>query len=176
MANSGPGYRSENVEGTVQMNASRREAMTEGANLKKKAASKKAFFSMKMDLEGNRKELGKGNIVSFLLHAGGTGNQSVEKKDINKVLRCSGFTTSQVLGITINDYRPNQVEVLFKEEVAIATLDIESRLKVNGLDVIVSKFDHVEEYLMIYGLPLSRDMGEVGNKIRKAIKPFVKTT
>ena len=67
------------------------------------------------------------------------------------------------------------MEVLFTEEVAIDTLDIESRLKVNGLDVIVSKFDHVEEYLMIYGLPLSRDMGEVGNKIREAIKPFVKS-
>ena len=80
-----------------------------------------------------------------------------------------------MLGITINDYRPNQVEVLFTEEVAIDTLDIESRLKVNGLDVIVYKFDHVEEYLMIYGLPLSRDMGEVGNKIREAIKPFVKS-
>ena len=90
MANSGPGYRSENVEGTVQMNASRREAMTEGA-LKKKAASKKAFFSMKMDLEGNRKELGKGNIVSFLLNAGGTGNQSVEKKEI----RFSGAVDSR---------------------------------------------------------------------------------
>ena len=96
MTNSGPGYRSENGDGNEQINTSRREAMAEGANLKKKAASKKAFFSMKMDLEGNRKDLGKGNIVSFLLNAGGTGNQSVEKKEINKVLRCSGFTTSQV--------------------------------------------------------------------------------
>ena len=35
--------------------------------------------------------------------------------------------------------------MLFRS-VAIDTLDIESRLKVNGLDVNVSKFDHVEEY------------------------------
>ena len=175
MTNSGPGYRSENEDGTDQMNTSRREAIVEGAHLKKKAASKKAFFRMKMDLEENRKELGKGNIVAFLLNAGGTGNQSVEKKDINKVLRCSGFVTSQVLGITRNDYRPNQVEVLFKEEVVIDTCEIEARLKTGGLDVIVSKFDHVEEYLMIYGLPLSRDMEMVENMIRDSIKPFVRS-
>ena len=51
MTNSGPGYRSENEDGTDQMNTSRREAIVEGAHLKKKAASKKAFFRMKMDLE-----------------------------------------------------------------------------------------------------------------------------
>ena len=99
MTNSGPGYRSENEDGADQMNTSCREAIAEGVQLKKKAASKKAFFRMKMDLEENRKELVKRNIVAFLLNAGGTGNQSVEKKDINKVLRCSGFVTSQVLGI-----------------------------------------------------------------------------
>ena len=43
------------------------------------------------------------------------------------------------------------------------------------MEVIVSKFDHVEEYLMIYGLPLSRDMGVVEEKIRESIKPFVKS-
>ena len=90
MTNSGPGYRSENGDGNEQINTSRREAMAEGANLKKKAASKKAFFSMKMDLEGNRKELGKGNIVSFLLNAGGTGNQSVDKSGDASVTPLSG--------------------------------------------------------------------------------------
>ena len=175
VTNSGPGYRSENEDVADQMNTSRREAIAEGVNLKKKAASKQAFFRMKMDLEGNRKELGKGNIVVFLLNAGGTGNQSVDKKDINKVLRCSGFVTSQVLGITRNDYRPNQVEVLFKEEVDIDITEIESRLKASSLEVIVSKFDHVEEYLMIYGLPLSSYMDVVEEKIRESIKPFVKS-
>ena len=175
MTNSGPGYRSENEDVADQMNTSRREAIAEGVNLKKKAASKQAFFRMKMDLEGNRKELGKGNIVVFLINEGGTGSQIVDKKDINKVLRCSGFVTGQVLGITRNDYRPNQIEVLLKDEVAIDTCEIESRLKANGLDVIVSKFDHVEEYLMIYGLPLSRDMDVLEKKIRESIKPFVKS-
>ena len=178
MANSASGNRSEKEDGTDQMNtsrreASRREAIDEGIDLKKKAASKQAFFRMKMDLEENRRELGKGNIVAFLLNVGG--NQTVEKKDINKVLRCSGFVTDQVLGITRNDYRPNQIEVLFKEEVSIDTLNIESRLKANGLDVIVSKFEHVEEYLNIYGLPLSRDMEYVEEKIRESIRPFVKS-
>ena len=49
-------------------------------------------------------------------------------------------------------------------------LNIESRVKANGLDVIVSKFEHVEEYLNIYGLPSSRE-----EKIRESIRPFVKS-
>ena len=40
MTNSGPGYRLENEDGTDQMNTSRREAIAEAVNLKKKAAAK----------------------------------------------------------------------------------------------------------------------------------------
>ena len=101
-------------------------------------------------------------------------NKSVEKNDVNKVLRISGFEPDQVAGITINDYRSNQVEVLFKENVKFDTLEIEEKIRSNGLDVIVSKFDLVEEYLMIYGLPLSSDMDSVKVKIEESIKPFVK--
>ena len=80
---------------------------------------------MKVDLEGSRKRLGEGNIVSFLFNADGTGNISIDKKEINKVLRLGGFITSQVEGITINDYRSNQVEVLLKDEVNVDTLALE---------------------------------------------------
>ena len=78
MANSASVYSSEKEDGTDQMNTNCREAIGEGIDLKKKAASKQAFFRMKMDL-------------AFLLNVGG--NLTVEKKDINKVLRCSGFVT-----------------------------------------------------------------------------------
>ena len=168
VANNGP------YPGNEQRNNSQREATLEGEALKKAAASKKAFFRMRTDLEGSRRQMGKGNIISFLVNAGAQGNQSIEKKDINKILRCGGFVTSQVLGITINDYRPNQIEVLFRDEVEIDALVVETRVKAQGMDVSVSKFDHIEEFLMIYGLPLSADMDSVKEKIKEAIKPFVK--
>ena len=68
----------------------------------------------------------------------------------------------------------NEVEVLFGDAVKIDTLEIEKKIKADGMDVIVSKFDHVEEFLMIYGLPLSNNMDFVEKKIKEAIKPFVK--
>ena len=150
------------------------EAIKEGDRLRKAAAQKKAFFRMKVDLEGSRKRLGEGNIVSFLFNADGTGNISIDKKEINKVLRLGGFITSQVEGITINDYRSNQVEVLLKDEVKVDTLALENKLKAQGIDVIVSKFDQIEEFIMIYGLPLSNNMEYLENKIKEAIGPFVK--
>ena len=57
---------------------------------------------------------------------------------------------------------------------AVDSLDIEDKLKRGGLDVIVSRFDHVEEYLMLYGLPLNSDMNKLKVKIEESIKPFVK--
>ena len=50
----------------------------------------------------------------------------------------------------------------------------EEKLRKEGLDVIVSKFDHVEEYLMLYGLPPSINMNSLRSKIIDSITPFVK--
>ena len=101
-------------------------------------------------------------------------NKDIEKNDVNKVLRISGFLPENIGGITINDYRANQIEVLLKEDVAADSLDMEEKLRKNGMDVIVSRFDHVEEYLMLYGLPLNSDMNKLKVKIEESIKPFVK--
>ena len=40
----------------------------------------------------------------------------------------SGFTTDDVVGITINEYRPNQVEVMFNDEVEIDINEMESKI------------------------------------------------
>ena len=66
--------------GIDQRSNSQREAMMEGDALKRAAAAKKAFFRMRLDLEGSRKQMGKGNIISFLVNAGGQGSQTVKKK------------------------------------------------------------------------------------------------
>ena len=164
--------RAVNQDGSVQENSRQYNAgraTAEGEDLKKLAQKKKAFFQMRLDLEGNRKRLGKGNIVTFLLNS-----RIVEKSEVNKMLRVGGFTCGQVKGITLNSYRDNQVEVLFSDDVVIDVLKIEADCKKEGIDVIVSKFDHTEEYLMLYGLPLCDNMGVVKEKIIESIRPFVK--
>ena len=146
-------------------------ARHEGAELKKMAANKKAFFQMRLDLEGKRKNLGRGNILTFLINS----NNGIEKQDVNKMLRCGGFQPAQVKGITFNVYRSNQVEVLFHDEVNVDIKEVEDKIKRDAqMDVMVGKFDHLEEYLMIYGLPLSSDMVCLRAQIEETIKPFVK--
>ena len=89
-------------------------------------------------------------------------------------MRCGGFTADQVLAIKLNDFRSNQAEVLFRNEVQIDTQVLEEKLRREGLEVIVSNFQHVEEYIMIYGLPLTCDTEVMKMKIVESIKPFVK--
>ena len=43
-----------------------------------------------------------------------------------------------------------------------------------GIDAIVSKFDHIEDFLMIYGLPPTVDIEVMKLKISEAVSPFVK--
>ena len=51
-------------------------AVNEGRNLRKEAENKKRYFQQKLNLEGNRKKLGKGNIITFLIN---DENQGIEK-------------------------------------------------------------------------------------------------
>ena len=146
-------------------------AINEGRNLRKEAESKKRYFQQKLNLEGNRKKLGKGNIITFLMN---DENQGIDKSDINKVLRISGFSVGDVEGIKLNDFRSNQVEVLLKEGFQVDVQVIEDRLKNAHIDAAVSKFDHIEEFIMIYGLPLTSDVDALELKIIDSLKPFVK--
>ena len=42
----------------------RERARIEGEELMKRSANQKAYFQLKLDLEGNRKSLGEGNMVT----------------------------------------------------------------------------------------------------------------
>ena len=114
--------------------------------------------------------MGKGNIVTFLLS---DARQGIEPDEINKMLRVGGFKPNETVTIKINDFRANQVEVLFETGVVVDTCVVEEKLRRGGMDVSVSKFDHVEEFLMIYGLPPTYDIEVVRLKINEAISPFV---
>ena len=87
------------------------KARRQGRDLQREVARKKYLFQQKMSLEGNRKILGKGNIITFLVN---NSRQGIELNDVNKMLRVGGFTPQDVVTIKLNDFRLNQVEVLFK--------------------------------------------------------------
>ena len=150
------------------------EVNRQARDVRAEVAQKQAFLQMRFDCDSNRKNLGEGNILTFLLNEGNSENSEVEKKDVNKMLRCAGFNVADVLGITKNDFRNNQVEVCFANGVELNIPVIETNLKNNGIDANVSKFDKVEEYLTIYGLPLSSNMDFIKEQIFDSIKAFVK--
>ena len=159
--------------GNLQAEALRQGNM-QGRDMRVEAAQKQAFLQMRFDCDSNRKNLGEGNILTFLLNEGNAVNSEVEKKDVNKILRCAGFNAADVVGITKNDFRSNQVEVCFGNEVELNIPEIEMLLKNNGIDANISKFDKIEEYLTIYGLPLSSNMNFLKEQISDSIKAFVK--
>ena len=150
------------------------EGNKQGRELRDLVVKKQAFLQMRFDCDSNRKNLGEGNILTFLLNEGNSENSEVEKKDVNKMLRCAGFNAVDVLGITKNDFRTNQVEVCFADGVELNIPVIEANLKNNGIDANISKFDKIEEYLTIYGLPLSSNMDFIKDQISDSIKAFVK--
>ena len=147
------------------------QARSEGINLQREAAKKKFYFQQKMALEGKRKALEKGNSVTFLL---ADAKQGVEHNDVNKILRVGGFTPDEVIAIKLKDFRTNQVEVLFKSDTEVDTLKVEEKIRKGGVDVVVSKFDHVEDFLIIYGLPVTENTEVLKEKILDSITPFVK--
>ena len=71
-------------------------ARKQGAELQREAVRKKFFFQQKLVLEGKRKQLGKGNIVTFLVN---DARQGIEHSFVNKMLRVAGFEVADVLTI-----------------------------------------------------------------------------
>ena len=135
-----------------------------------RARQKSFIFKQKLMLEERRRKLGKGSIVTFLI------DPKIESKQpfMNNVLKTAGFKPSDVKSIKINEFRNNQIEVLFQDEVLINIEMIENKIREKGLMVQVVKFDDKQEVLMLYGLPLSEDMELMKKMIQEAIGPFVK--
>ena len=137
----GGGNGNESGGGDVSINGNDRnyrqnmisKARKQGAELQREAAKKKHYFQQKMTLEWKRKQLGKGNIVTFLMSES---KQGIEPNEVNKMLRVSGFTTEQVIAIKLCDFRANQIEVLFKDDVQVDILNIEEKLRKENMDII----------------------------------------
>lgn len=136
------------------------------------AGDRKKMFANAMELMQRRKTASKGNIITFLFNER---NAFIDKQSaINNVLRVSGFAPSNVLSLKLNDFRNNECEVMFKDDVAIDCEEIEEKIRKNGMNVTVSKFIETEEICMVYGLPLTSDVEGMKKEIQETISPFVR--
>ena len=90
------------------------------------AGDRQKMFKNQMQLIQRRKTASKGNIVTFVFNER---NAFIDKQGaINNVLRVSGFTPSNVLSLKLNDFRNNECEVMFKEEVTVDCEVIEDKI------------------------------------------------
>lgn len=136
------------------------------------AGDRKKMYQNAMQLMQRRKTASRGNIVTFLFN---DRNAFIDKQGvINNVLRMSGFTPSNVLSLKMNDFRNNECEVMFKDDVTIDCDEIEEKIRKNGMNVSVSKFIETEEICMVYGMPLTSDVEGMKEQIRETISPFVR--
>lgn len=136
------------------------------------AGDRQKMFKNQMQLIQRRKTASKGNIVTFVFNER---NAFIDKQGaINNVLRVSGFTPSNVLSLKLNDFRNNECEVMFKDDVPVDCEVIEDKIRKNGMNISVSKFIETEEICMVYGLPLTSDVEGMKEQIRETISPFVK--
>ena len=138
----------------------------------KTASDRQKMFRNTMQLMQRRKTASKGNIMTFMFNER---NGFIDKKNVmNNVLQVSGFNPSDVLSVKMNDFRGNECEVMFKEDVKVDCEDIEDKIKKKGFNVTVGKFIETEEICMVYGLPLTSDIDWMKEQIKETISPFVR--
>ena len=72
------------------------------------------------------------------------------QQDVIRTLRIMGLGPSDMDAIKLNDFGTNQAEVMFKDDVEIDVTDLENKIKNAGINAIVSKFESLEEVLVLY--------------------------
>ena len=78
---------------------------------------KKAMFRNKVQLEQRRRYLSKGNIVTFTFN---DSRSFIDKEgSMQRALTVSGFEKKNVRQIKLNDYRGNECEVLFEDDLVV---------------------------------------------------------
>ena len=138
----------------------------------KTASEKQKMFRNTMQLIERRKTGVKGNIVTFTFNER---SGFIDKLGVmNNVLLVGGFVPANVVSIKINDFRSNECEVLFKDDVKVDCENVEDKLKKKGFNVTVGNFIETEEICMIYGLPPTSDVEGLKEQIQDSISPFVR--
>ena len=140
-----------------------------------RAAVMKRLFQVKLELEGNRKNLGRGQIFTVTKDRVGNGEPDpMDPHELCKLLEKSGLTKDQVLGIKQNEFRKGQTEVLVTDDVKLDLKEMQRVIEKETMRMSVGLFDKVEEVFMIYGLPLTTDVEGMKDCIKEAVEPFVK--
>ena len=130
---------------------------------------------MRLELEGNRKNLGKGQIFTAMKEKTDDGPQKMmTREEMATLLVNSNIKKEDVIGIKFNEYRKGQVEFLLADGVTIDIKTMEEAVEKEEMKISIGAFDHVEEVMMIYGLPLTKDIAGMKMKIEESIIPFVK--
>ena len=158
-------------ENTVEANNSRVLLLERDDRLNTAARKQNAFVN-KILLEAQRRQYAKGNIITFLYPE--KAMDGLLMSDVARALFVCGFKSSDIVSVKLNDYRTNQAEVMLKDETEFSLSEMDRKLKAEGIDVVLNKFDCVEEVLMIYGLPLTNDLDGMGAALQETIAPFVK--
>ena len=130
---------------------------------------KSKLFRERLEMEGNRRKMGGGNILSVLKTEGG----NFSGEDITKLMRDLGFKKEDLIGLQENAFRPSQVEFIFEEEVEIELESIEQKLKQLKVPYSASRFEYCEEVLMVYGMPFSKNIEKMKEELKDSVKAYV---
>ena len=131
---------------------------------------------MRLELEGCRKNLGKGKIFTAMKEKmDAEPQQMMTKEELARIFVKSNIKKEDVVGIKFNEYRKGQVEFLLADGVTVDVKKMEEAIEDEDMKINLGAFDHVEEVMMIFGLPLTKEVGNMKEKIEEAILPFVQT-
>ena len=141
---------------------------------KRRADNMRKSFQVKLELEGNRKVLGKGKIFTLMKDKINDNEPGIIYQDeIGKLLSLSQVNKEDVVGLKQNEFRKGQWEVLLKDDAKVDVNILNNVIEKENMKMSVGSFGHVEEVFMIYGLPLSNDVDGLKAKLQEAIEPFV---
>ena len=118
--------------------------------------------------------MSKGGEIVTIMKEKEEGGNNISQMEVAKLLKSSGFNGNDIEGISFNPYREGQVEVQFKKETRVDYSKIEQALVEGKYKLEIAPFDHIEEVVIIRGLPLTDDIKGMEEKIKEAIRPFVK--
>ena len=142
---------------------------------KQRAAKLKKAFQVKLELEGNRKGLGKGKMFTLLKDRVNDADPAlISQPEIGRLLLGANVKKEEIIGIKHNEFRRGQVEILFKDGARVDLNTLKAVVEKEDMRMSVGSFGHIEEVLMIYGLPLTNDVDGLKSKIKESIEPFVK--
>ena len=120
------------------------------------------LHTLRLELEGNRKVLGKGQIFTAMKDKVDENDQTVmSQEELATLLASSNIKEDQVLAIKLNDYRRGQVEFLLTDGTTLDIPRMEEVIKEKDMKISIGNFDHIEEVIMINGLPLTKDVDKM---------------